>query len=213
MLEVTVAEVIEGVSEDDEDEAGLFQRAISRLEHRVEDGFEVGSTEDEAGLFQRPISRPEHRVDDRPEVNVTEIDFTEVEDSDSDTDTFHDAPEPDLFHDAPEQLEAMSPVDSNTNEAQGSSEVGAGITDTDTDTERIELEGDGSKANGSATRYDHSSAQQADTVERPPSRAQQIIERQPALTSEEIHGYDIEEDELRRRALSGTRRSNHASRY
>ncbi|KAF3043352.1 hypothetical protein E8E11_007845 [Didymella keratinophila] len=100
--EVTVAEiansdsgtgVIEVVPEDEDEEVGLLHRPFSRLEHRVEDRSEVDPTEDEAGLFQRPISRPEHHVEDRPEVNVTEIDITEVEGSDSATDTFHDAPE------------------------------------------------------------------------------------------------------------------------
>ena len=186
-------EVIEGVPEDEDDGVGLFQRPISRLEHRAED---------------------------RPEVYVTEVDVTEVEGSDLNTDKFHDAPEPDLFHDAPEpdlfhdapeQSEAMPPVSSNANGAEGSSTVGAGITDTET--ERVEVESNGPEAAGLVTEDPHPSVQQVDPVKRPPSRAQQIIERQPALMSEEIDGYDTEEEELRRRSLSRTRRSNHASRY
>lgn len=196
--EVTVAEianpeietgVIEGKPEEEEDDFDLFQRPILRVEGRVEDCSEADDEEDEFGLFQRPISRLENRREDPPEVDVTELGS-----SDSDFDTFHDAPEPDIFHDASGTSESVPPASGNIDQVQGSSRENAGIAGTDT--ERSELDGDGSEAVGLAGEDDRSSAQQADPVERPLSRAQKIIESQPALTPDEIDGYDTEEEEL-----------------
>lgn len=190
-------EVIEGISEDEEDEVGLFQRPISRLEKHIEDQTEIKLTEDEVGPLQRPLSRMEDGVEYR-----SEVDFTGVRGSETDTDTFHGAPE---------QPEPIPQVHGNTSEAQTSS--GLDVEIAGTETERIELDGGGHEVIGTATEDDHPVAQQVDPVEQPSSRAQQIIERQPALTYEEIDGYDTEEEELRRRSLSRTRRSTHASRY
>jgi hypothetical protein len=189
-------EVIEGISEDEEDEVGLFQRPVSRLEKHVEDQTEIKLTEDEVGPLQRPLSRMEDGVEYR-----SEADFTGVRGSETDTNTFHDAPE---------QPEPMPQVHGNTSEAQTS---GLDVEIASTETERIELDGGGHEVIGTATEDDHPVAQQVDPVEQPSSRAQQIIERQPALTYEEIDGYDTEEEELRRRSLSRTRRSTHASQY
>lgn len=165
-LEITVTEIEDSDHEEDADE-------------------EVPA--EQVGLFQRPISRAEHRREGESEVNATE---TESSDLDSDT-----------FHESPEQTETMISVDGDASQAQDSSEVDAGIANAETE------------RTGTESEDEQTPAQHVNPVERPSSRAQQIIERQPELTPDEIDGYDTEEEELQRQSLSRTRRSNHASRY
>lgn len=152
-----------------------------------EEDADEGVPAEQVESFQHPMSRAKHRMEGESEVNVTE---TESSDSDNDT-----------FHESPEQAESMVAVEDGTNEAQNPSGIDAAIANTETEGTGTEIEAE------------QIPAQHVDLVERPSSKVQRIIGRQPELTPEEIDGYDTEEEQLRRRSLSKMRRSNHASRY
>jgi hypothetical protein len=134
--------------------------------------------EDEVGLFQRPIRRLEDRVGDQ-----SKIDATETGSSDSDND---------IFYEAREEAEPEVSEKILTNEARYHSELDAEVANTEAQSIVAEDEPVNTRT---AVEGDQPRAPPVDLVERPPSIAHEIIERQPELTPENIVRYDTEDEE------------------